>query len=61
VCTTVPPSRGSRRVGAALLLVAGIAALLGKGRLRKAMPPVPKETVASIKTDVEEIKKRAQR
>ena len=48
-------------VGAALLAVAGIAALLGKGRLQKATPPVPQETVASIKTDVEEIKERAQR
>jgi uncharacterized membrane protein YqjE len=48
-------------VGAALLAVAGIAALLGKGRLQKATPAVPQETVASIKTDVEEIKERAQR
>ena len=48
-------------VGAALLAVAGIAALLGKGRLQKATPAVPQETVASIKTGVEEIKERAQR
>jgi len=48
-------------VGAALLAAAAIAALVGKGRLQKATPPVPQETVDSIKTDVEEIKERARR
>lgn len=48
-------------VGAALLAVAGAAALLGKSHLQKATPPVPRETVSSIKTDVEEIKERARR
>jgi hypothetical protein len=48
-------------VGGALLAVAGVAALMGKGRLQKATPPVPEETVSSIKADVEEIKERARR
>ena len=48
-------------VGAALLAAAAAAALVGKGRLQKATPPVPEETVDSIKTDVEEIKERARR
>ena len=48
-------------VGVALLAVAGAAALLGKSRLQKAAPPVPAETVDSVKTDVEEIKQRARR
>jgi Putative Actinobacterial Holin-X, holin superfamily III len=48
-------------VGVALLAVAGAAALLGKGRLRKATPPVPKQAVDSVKTDVEVIKERARR
>jgi uncharacterized membrane protein YqjE len=48
-------------VGAALLAAAGVAALLGKGRLQKATPPVPKEAVSSVKADVEEIKERARR
>ena len=48
-------------VGAALLAVAGLAALIGKGRLQKATPPVPEQTVQSVKTDVEEIKERARR
>jgi hypothetical protein len=48
-------------VGAALLAAAAAADLMGKGRLQKATPPVPEETVGSIKTDVEEIKERARR
>jgi hypothetical protein len=48
-------------VGGVLLAVAGIAALAGKGRLRRATPPVPNEAVSSVKTDVEEIKERARR
>jgi uncharacterized membrane protein YqjE len=48
-------------VGAVLLATAGIAALLGKNRLQRATPPVPKEAVASAKADVEEIKERVHR
>ena len=48
-------------VGAALLATAGAAALLGRGRLRKAAPPVPEEAAGSVKTDVEVIKERARR
>jgi hypothetical protein len=48
-------------VGAALLAGAGIAALLGKGRLQKATPPVPKQAVGGIKADIEEIKEGVRR
>jgi membrane protein len=48
-------------VGAALLAAAGVAALIAKGRLQKATPPVPEQAVDSVKTDVEEIKERARR
>ena len=48
-------------VGVALLAVAGIAALAGKSRLQRATPPVPREAVHSVKSDVEEIKERARR
>ena len=46
-------------IGAALLAVAGIAALAGKSRMKRATPPVPSEAVQSVKTDVEEIRERA--
>jgi|GraSoiStandDraft_5_1057265.scaffolds.fasta_scaffold211266_2 hypothetical protein len=48
-------------VGVVLLAIAGITALMGKSRLQRAAPPVPKEAVASAKADVEEIKERAHR
>jgi Putative Actinobacterial Holin-X, holin superfamily III len=46
-------------VGVILLAVAGVAALIGKNRVQRAVPPVPREAVESVKTDVEEIKERA--
>ena len=48
-------------VGMALLAAAGGAALLGRGRMRRAAPPVPEQAVADVKADVEEIKERAHR
>jgi Flp pilus assembly protein TadB len=48
-------------VGAALLAAAAIAALVGKGRLQRGTPPMPSETVSSIKTDVQQIKQGARR
>ena len=48
-------------VGVALLAAAGVAALLGRQRVRKAGPPVPEQAVADVKADVEEIKERAHR
>jgi hypothetical protein len=48
-------------VGAALLAAAAVAALLGKGRLQKAVPPVPEQAAEGIKTDIEEIKESARR
>jgi hypothetical protein len=48
-------------VGAALLAVAGIAALVGKARLQQATPPVPQDAVQNVKADVDEIKGRTHR
>jgi Putative Actinobacterial Holin-X, holin superfamily III len=48
-------------VGAALLAAAACVALVGKQRLQRATPPVPEETAASVKADVEEIKERIHR
>ena len=48
-------------VGAALLLVSGIAAVLGKARLKKATPLVPAQATDSVKADVNEIRERAHR
>jgi len=48
-------------VGVVLLAAAGIAALLGKKKVQEAAPPVPTETVESVKRDVQAVKKGAQR
>ncbi|MFY1691250.1 phage holin family protein [Plantactinospora sp. WMMB782] len=36
-------------------------ALLGRGRLRQAGPPVPEEAVRSVRADIDELKERAHR
>jgi hypothetical protein len=48
-------------IGVALLAAAGVAALLGGSRLRKATPPVPRETVSSVRTDVEVVRQKVRR
>ena len=56
----VPAWLAALIVGAALLAVAG-AALLGKGHMQKAVPPMPGQAVADVKADVEEIRERTHR
>lgn len=48
-------------VGVALLAVAGITAMAGKRRMRKAMPPVPRQAVSSMRADTEEVRERTRR
>jgi membrane protein len=43
-------------VGAVVLLVAGGLALVGKKQVQAAVPPMPENTVASVKKDVEAVK-----
>lgn len=52
----VSPWLAALIVGVVLFIVAGVAALVGKKQLSQAAPPVPTETIASVKTDVAEIK-----
>lgn len=47
-------------VGVVLGLVAGVLALVGRSRARRAGPPVPEETVATVRNDVRYVKQRAQ-
>jgi hypothetical protein len=57
----VAPWLAALIVGAALLAIAGVAALTGKSRIRQATPPVPTEAAGRVKADVEEIRERARR
>lgn len=43
-------------VGVVILIVAGVAALLGKNRVQGAGSPVPQETVESVKADVDAVR-----
>lgn len=43
-----------------LLAIAGVLALMGKSKVEKATPPVPEQTVETVKADVQEAKTRAQ-
>jgi membrane protein implicated in regulation of membrane protease activity len=57
----VPAWLAALIVAVVVAIVAGIAALLGKRKVAKATPPVPTETVESVKKDVEEIKESVRR
>jgi hypothetical protein len=57
----IPAWLAALAVGAGLLAVAGGAALAGRAKLRRATPPMPEETVSSLKTDVAVIRQRAHR
>lgn len=48
-------------VAGGLLLIAGIAALIGRGEVKRAVPPVPGETVDSVHQDLAILKERAKR
>ena len=43
-------------VAVVLFGVAGVLALVGKKDVQRAAPPVPTETIASVKTDIEAVK-----
>jgi hypothetical protein len=47
-------------VAVVLGAAAGVAALMGKQKVRQAMPPVPQDSVESVKEDVQWTKTRAQ-
>jgi uncharacterized membrane protein YqjE len=48
-------------VGVVLFAIAGIAALVGKGQVKEATPPIPSRATESVKADVEQIKESAHR
>jgi uncharacterized membrane protein YqjE len=48
-------------VAVVLFAVAGILALTGKKQVEQATPPAPEQAIDSVKTDVDQIKRRASR
>ncbi|HTJ37671.1 MAG TPA: phage holin family protein [Dactylosporangium sp.] len=55
LATVVPAWLSALIVGVVLLAVAGLLALLGRGQVRKAVPPLPQETVAGVRADIDTI------
>ncbi|GAB3983168.1 phage holin family protein [Plantactinospora veratri] len=48
----IPAWAAALVVAGALFIVAGIFALLGRGQVRRAVPPMPKATAESLRADV---------
>ena len=59
LATVLPVWLSALIVGVVLLLVAGVLALVGRGRLRQAAPPVPEQAVRGVQEDVAVIKNSA--
>ena len=59
--TALAPWLSALVVGVVLLAVAGGAALMGKKQFEQATPPVPEQTVETVKEDVQHVKSRAKR
>ncbi|HEV2786776.1 MAG TPA: phage holin family protein [Solirubrobacteraceae bacterium] len=59
LATALEPWLAALIVGGALLAIAGILALSGKGQLARATPPAPEQTIESVKADVEEVRAHA--
>jgi Putative Actinobacterial Holin-X, holin superfamily III len=61
LANVIPAWAAALVVGAVLLAVAGVLALLGRRQIKHATPPVPQQTADSLRADVEEIKGRARK
>ena len=56
IATALPAWLAALIVGGALLLITAILVLVGVKQLKEGTPPVPTETIASVKQDVNAIK-----
>ena len=56
LATALDPWLSALVVGVVLLVVAGIVALVGRGKVRRATPAAPERTIDSLKQDVDAVK-----
>jgi hypothetical protein len=56
LATVLAPWLSALIVGVVLLIVAGVLALLGRNKLKAAVPPLPTESIESVKEDIRTIK-----
>jgi predicted phage tail protein len=61
LATALPAWLAALIVAGVVLVVAGVAALVGRKKVSEATPLAPTRTVESVKTDVQEIKESVQR
>jgi hypothetical protein len=61
LATVVPVWLSALIIGVVLLLVAGVLALVGRGRLRRAAPPVPEQAVQGVQSDVSAVRNAVHR
>jgi hypothetical protein len=61
LANVIPAWLSALLIGVGLLGVAGLMALIGRGALRRALPPVPEWAATSVREDVEAITKGAAR
>jgi uncharacterized membrane protein YqjE len=57
----VPAWLAALTVGVVLLAVAGVLALVATRHVRRAVPPIPEQTISEVKQDVKTVKERAKR
>lgn len=58
LATVLDPWLAALIVAIAVLVVGGALAALGASRAKKALPPVPQDTAASVEKDIDAVKKR---
>lgn len=56
LATVLPAWLSALLVGAVLLIIAAILALLGVKKLKAGIPPVPKDSIESVKADITALK-----
>lgn len=56
VALVLPPWLAALLVGVALLVIAALLAMLGLRSLKRAMPPLPEKTIASVREDIRALK-----
>ena len=61
LATVIPVWLSALIVGVVLLVVAGVLALAGRGRLRQATPPVPEQAVQGVQDDVSAVRNAVHR
>src|SRR5689334_8051614 len=56
LATVLAPWLAALIVAVVLFAIAGVLAMVGRSRLRRSVPPVPEEALASAKADIDKIK-----